>query len=69
MSNKCPKCGQESLSFEDENNNVLDKPYCFECSDFINEYKDEDSINPDYYRKGIETTDYIQSHLRFILNQ
>ena len=21
-----------------------------------------DSINPDYYRKGIETTDYIQSH-------
>ena len=21
-----------------------------------------DNINPDYYRKGIETTDYIQSH-------
>ena len=21
-----------------------------------------DSINPSYYRKGIETTDYIQSH-------
>ena len=62
MSNKCPKCDQESLSFEDENSNVLDKPYCFECSDFINEYKDEDNINPTYYRKGIETTDYIVSH-------
>ena len=22
----------------------------------------EDNINPTYYRKGIETTDYIQSH-------
>jgi hypothetical protein len=22
----------------------------------------KDKINPDYYRKGIETTDYIQSH-------
>jgi len=62
MSNKCPKCDQESLSFEDENSNVLDKPYCFKCSDFINEYKDEDNINPTYYRKGIETTDYIVSH-------
>ena len=23
---------------------------------------DEDKINPSYYKKGIETTDYIQSH-------
>jgi len=62
MSNKCPKCDQESLSFEDENSNVLDKPYCFECSDFIKEYKDEDNINPTYYRKKIEVTDFIMEY-------
>ena len=62
MSNKCPKCDLESLSFEDENSNVLDKPYCFECSDFINEYKDEDNINPTYYRKKIEVTDFIMEY-------
>ena len=27
-----------------------------------NETMDEDNINPSYYKKGIETTDYIQSH-------
>jgi hypothetical protein len=62
MSNKCPKCNQESLSFQDQNGDILDEPYCFECSDFIYEYKDKDNINPTYYRKGIETTDYIVSH-------
>ncbi len=62
MSNKCPKCNQESLSFQDQNGDILDEPYCFECSDFIYEYKDKDNINPPYYQKGIETTDYIVSH-------
>ena len=49
MSNKCPKCHQESLSFEDQNGDILDEPYCFECNDFIYEYKDKDNINPDHY--------------------
>jgi DNA-directed RNA polymerase subunit M/transcription elongation factor TFIIS len=62
MSNKCPKCNQESLSFQDQNGDILDEPYCFKCSDFIYEYEDKDNINPTYYRKGIETTDYIVSH-------
>jgi DNA-directed RNA polymerase subunit M/transcription elongation factor TFIIS len=62
MSNECPKCNQKSLSFQDQNGDILDEPYCFKCSDFIYEYKDKDNINPTYYRKGIETTDYIVSH-------
>mgnify|MGYP003132982322 CR=1 FL=1 len=59
MSDKCPKCNYEYLSFEDQNGNILDEPYCSECNDFIYEYKTENNINPTYYQKGIETTDYI----------
>ena len=44
MSNKCPKCHQESLSFEDQNGDILDEPYCFECNDFIYEYKDTEKV-------------------------
>ena len=64
MNNKCPKCNQESLSFEDQNNDILDTPYCFECSDFIYEYKDKDNINPDHYKDSeIECIDAIESSM------
>ena len=33
----CPRCSNESLTFESEENEVLDKPYCFECGETINE--------------------------------
>ena len=44
---KCPRCNNESLSFEDSKNNPLDNPYCFECGDSIKEFdKDTDEKKP-----------------------
>jgi len=60
----CPRCNNESLSFEDSNNNALDNPYCFECGDSIKEFDKNQAINPDHYKDSeIECIDAIESSM------
>ena len=61
---KCPRCNNESLSFEDSKNNPLDNPYCFECGDSIKDFDKDQAINPDHYKDSeIECIDAIESML------
>ena len=62
---KCKYCNGDCPESDKNNTDFMCDGY---LGDIDNLYKGvhhpsmSDSINPSYYRKGIETTDYIQSH-------